>query len=903
MRDRAVFLCLVAIALSGLLANSLHAQITAPADTSKTAQKPKQIRPGIQLPDSLYIARDSIKGDVDTIVRYMAKDSTIFDVPNKRMILVNKAQVNYQNRELDAHTIVMDFQHNTLTAYSSSFDSVISSTMALQRRIIRDTNRTTSRGAPKLTEGGTVYEGEVIVYNFKTKRGTVQLGTTEMEGGFYYGEKIKQVAPKTLFVENGRYTTCDAPTPHYYFESPKMKVIMGDQVFAEPVYLYVADVPIFALPFGVFPNHGGGRHSGIVAPSYQTQGDRGWGLTHGGYYWVVNDYLDARAQGDIYTKGGYNVDLLVEGMKRYLLNSPASIEYGFGETRFNSSNPYTHNWLLRSSLPNLSLGYETQLSANLSFESDGYFQNNATNVQQYFTQTATSSATFNTGWADQGIGLSLGYSRLQNLQDGSYDEESPSFNFTKSTWFPFQSTTGENVDPTLASLGIGYTLNADHHLRKITNTPGQLTDTTKYTFSEQYGILHNPSISISPKLGHFAVTPSFNYQEAWLVREHEKIPYLTYVTDSTGKVVDSVTQLQDVVHDKFNRLYTYSAGVNVSTTLYGIANIGAFGIEAVRHTIIPSIALSYHPDLSSQNYSNYYIDPKTGQRVYYNKYDGEPNGGLVGQGKSAAMTMSLSNDFEAKVERTVSKDSTTVDHVKLFHLDASSGYDMVTKILSGLHLSGYSSIGTFLSISGNADFSFYPTNYVGTDSTEAGTLISLHQGFLRPQTVSASLTGSFSASTTVEGENYDSIRRLFHITSPEDERALFLGGFYPGPYMDIPFRPKWNFTYGLTYQQSFAQPLNTEQVALERDFGATVSLSLPLTVNWLFTTTAQYDLTNKKIIIPQLTVHRDLHCWEMNFSYRPPGSQISGFNLEIKIKAPQLQDIKLTRTENTYGEF
>jgi len=257
----------------------LRAQ-TAPPPVDSTAPKLKQIRPGIQLPDSLYVTHDSIKGDVDTIIRYTAKDSTIFDVPHKQMVLVNNGIVEFENRELDAYTIVMDFQHNLLKSYSYDVDSVVSATLSLRRRILRDTTRAKTRGAPKLTEGSTVYEGEVIVYNFKTKHGTVQLGTTEMEGGFYYGEKIKQVAPKTLFVENGRYTTCEQAVPHYYFESPKMKVVMNDQVFAAPVYLYVADVPIFVLPFGVFPDHESGRHSGIIMPSYATQGGRGYGLTH-----------------------------------------------------------------------------------------------------------------------------------------------------------------------------------------------------------------------------------------------------------------------------------------------------------------------------------------------------------------------------------------------------------------------------------------------------------------------------------------------------------------------------------------------------------------------------------------------------------------------------------------------
>jgi hypothetical protein len=884
------------------LGQQLRAQgVLPPSDTSKTAPKPKQVRPGFDLPDSLYISRDTIRGDIDTIVRYTAKDSTVFDVARKRMTLVNNAAVQFENRDMNAYTIVMDFQQNTLTAYSYDVDSVISASLALRRRIIRDTNRVKSRGAPILHEGATAYEGEVIVYNFKSRRGTVQLGTTEMEGGFYYGEKIKQVAPKTLFVENGRYTTCDEPVPHYYFESPKMKVIMGDLVFAEPVYLYVADVPIFALPFGVFPSHSGGRHSGLIAPNYQTTGDRGYGLTHLGYYVVFNDYLDAAAQADIYTKGGWNADFKTEWMKRYLLSGPANLHLGYGFTRFNSVDPYAKNWLVEGSLPNMILGYETNLNANISFQSQGYFQNNAKNLQDFLTQQVTSNASFATGWSDLGLSLGLGYSRFQKLTDGEYTEQSPSLTFSKSTFFPFASNEGEPVDPTLASLGIGYNLSASRNVAK--NLSVNASGDSSFYNTEQYGVLHSPSISISPKLGHFAITPSFSYQEAWVFKQHHRNYYATLVPDTANHTIDTVVNYTETSTDGFHRIYNYNLGVGVSTTLYGIANIGAFGIEAIRHTIIPTVNFSYHPDLSRQAYVPY-TDPRTQQIQYYNEYEEELSGGIVGPGKSSLLGLNLENDFDAKIDRQVTKDSSTVDHLKLLSVNLGSGYDMNTKIISPLTVSTFSNIGTYLNISGNATFSFYPSTYTGADSTTAS-LITLRQGILRPQNVSASISGSFSSPTTLEGDNYDSLRRLFNITTPDDERALMLGGYYPGPFVSVPFRPKWNISYGLNYNQTYT--LNV----IERNFNATMTLSLPITKNWLFTTSASYDLVNKRIAVPEIRVYRDLHCWEMNFSYRPPGSSstdylgrsISGFNLEIRVKAPQLQDVKLMRTENDYGEF
>jgi len=97
-------------------------------DSAKQQQpKAKSLRPGYDLPDSLYLPIDSIRGDIDTIVFYTAKDSIVFDVDHKRMTLFNEATMQYQKEEMNAYTIVMDFEQNTLTAYSEAYDSVISS--------------------------------------------------------------------------------------------------------------------------------------------------------------------------------------------------------------------------------------------------------------------------------------------------------------------------------------------------------------------------------------------------------------------------------------------------------------------------------------------------------------------------------------------------------------------------------------------------------------------------------------------------------------------------------------------------------------------------------------------------------------------------------------------------------
>lgn len=891
-------LCIVALLLS--IAGPLMAQQGGFADTTKKAQV-KEIRPGLELPDSLYVPQDTLKGDIDTIVRYTAKDSIVFDVPMKRMTLVNNARVQFQSRDLEAYTIVMDFNASTLTAYSENVDSVLIAQHGIRRKIIHDTARTKSRGAPILHEGATPYEGEVIVYNFKTHRGTVELGTTEMEGGFYFGEKIKQVAPATLFVENGRYTTCDAPTPHYYFESPKMKVIMQDKVFAEPVYLYVADVPIFALPFGVFPNHSGGRHTGLIPPSYQTVGDRGFGLTHLGWYQVFSDYFDAAVKGDLYTKGGYNIDGNLQWMRRYWLNSPATLHVGYGFTRTNSIDPFIKNWAIDGMLPNLELTYNQHVNVDLHFASNEYNQNTALNYRQALQQSITSRASYSLNLEDLGVNVSVDYSREQHLirtlkndAGSEYEEGSPTLSIAKTQFFPFASSNSSSEPNVLSTFGVGYALRAERHLTRDTLNIGDSMIHYKPTL-EQYGVLHSPSISISPRFSHFTITPSVSYGEAWFFREHHRKYYLDIRRDTLGRPIDSTTRYTDSVTPGFHRAYRWNAGVGIQTALFGVANIGLLGIQAIRHAISPSLSFNYTPSSPDENLYEF-TDPKNNRLQHYTLYEGEINSSQFGiHDKSASMSFGLNNDFEAKVERQVSADSTAVDKVKLLNLSVRTGYDFISTRLSDVTLSTHSSIGTTLNFHGDASYSFYPLR--GSGLIDTVTLIKQRAGFLQARTISFGLDGNFSSSETTEGENYDSLRRMVDIQTPDDEREMLLGGFFPGRWVNVPFRPKWTIGYGISYQR-----YNTLQGPNESYTGH-ANFTLGITKNWSLTSSAEYDFQHKKIVVPEISVYRDLHCWEMRFGYRPPGSAYSGFNLEIRVKAPQLQDVKLTRTENTYGEF
>ncbi len=144
-------------------------------------------------------------------------------------------------------------------------------------------------------------------YNLEYDRGIVERGSTTFEEWYLHSRTLSKVGQDSIFGRDNEFTTCElAPSPHYQFFSPKIKVIRDKQVFAAPVILKFGRVPVFVLPFAFFPITQGNRKSGILQPRIGVNSvvrSGGTGRTFGnlGYFWAPNDYLDLLGAVDIRT--------------------------------------------------------------------------------------------------------------------------------------------------------------------------------------------------------------------------------------------------------------------------------------------------------------------------------------------------------------------------------------------------------------------------------------------------------------------------------------------------------------------------------------------------------------------------------------------------------------------------
>jgi len=796
---------------------------------------------------------------IDSVVTYSATDSVVYSLKDKTMYLFGSGSIDYRTLGLKAEKIDINWNTSTLTA-----EGVPDST---------DTTGTGYRGYPDLTDAGEGYKGSKVSYNFRTKRGKVNLGETMIEDGFCYGQTIKKVDTDVLYVGDGSYTTCDLKEPHYYFGSPEMKVVVKDEIVARPVYLYLSDVPVFALPFGVFPNKSG-RRSGVIAPAYG-QGSRGRYLKHLGYYWAMSEYTDWNLTTDGYTNGSWVLYSNFHYALRYAFTG--SLTGSFGRTFSGERGDPTFG---SDEIFNIRLGHHQDLDptaridVDFTFTSGTYYTNTSFDFTDLLRQQIISNATFQKSWEGTPHSMTVNLNRNQDLQTGAVSQTLPSISFSRSQTFPFRFGTSSGAPKTwYEHIGFSY---SGQFRNEINKTVSSLTG--EETKEDRRGIQHSIPINASSKLGYFNLTPFFNYAEKWYDRSIRKE---FNPADSTV----TTTELKE-----FNAVRYFDTGISLSTKLYGIVQPGMLGIKGIRHQLTPSLSYTYAPDFSKPQYGYYgtYNDA-TGNEITYSFYEKEIFGGAPA-GERQAISMRVGNVFEMK---TASTDTTGEDaKVQLLNLDVSTSYNFARDSLKFDEISlGYrTAIGDLLNIGGSSRFNLYKFD------TAAGRRI--NKFLLDEEGRLAQLTSfSLSVSTKLKGEK--STPKAGSEKSEADSADQQPKSGYIGLYDED--KPDFSIPWQLDLTWNFSQNQSNPSI-ITRSSNLAGGLSFNLTEFWKVRATASYDLLNKEFAAPQISIHRDLHCWEMNFTWVPSG-QAEHFQLEIRLKSPLLQDVKVTKQASRSGIY
>lgn len=824
-------------------------------------------------------ARQNRSG-LDTIVNLFSVDSAVYMIRRRRIELHGDARLDYGKMQLQAQTIELLLDSTMLRA-SAGRDS--------SGRLI---------GIPRFNDGGEEFYGEQITYNFATKKGTVSLGETVVDNGFYFGDKIKRVNENTLFVQNGCFTTCDHPNPHFYFKSPEMKVITDDRIFLDPLIVYVEDVPVFGLPFGVFFENKRGRRSGILIPSFYFSGaagssNRGIVFENVGYYWALDDYTDNKLWGTITTKGGYELWDEFRWVVRDQLNS--TVRGSFGTTRLSPDSDESSNWSLYLR-HNQTLNPQENITATIDVASPDFNRETQTDLDNRVIQSIYSNASYTRSF-NNGSVLSLNYSRDQNLLTNRINETLPELRLSFPRLQPLRSLVDR--DSWLANVALSGNMSAFRRRQAFELDPIFNDDSTEILLDARDSsdvsqrISLDPSISIAPKLGYFTLTPSFDFNANVVFRERVR-----EYDAANDRTVDSF-------RDGTFFHYDYSFGLALSTKLFGLIEPDILGLRALRHTFQPTFSYSYRPDFSDPSFGYYdeYFDESEQEFVPYSRYSAD--GISISQQLTSALRVNLDNTFEAKIAQP---DTIPDKVIKLFTLGLSGSYNFAADSLRFSSVSANMRTNLAgLSFTSQATFNLYDYDeQLNSDGEKNGLvrtvdrlMLDAGKGLARLDRASLSLSTSFgsrgiqgtagvldegSSSRSRDSVDYGARFRL-RDENIEEDRDLF-GDSSPG-FND--FSIPWDIDMTASFSYTASNPFN-----ISRSLTVRTGLNLSPTATWNIRTSMTLDLIDKEINAPEVRISKDIHCWELSLRWVPTGFS-QGFYLRFGVKAPQLRDLKLEK--------
>jgi len=804
------------------------------------------------------------RSSLDTTITFKAERRAEIDLRARKARLYGNAVLVKGSITLMADYIEVDFNNSALYA-RTDFDST--------------TGRYTGN-AVVLRDGANEITAYELTYNLRTRQGTIAAAETKFDDGYFYAKKIRKVADNVLFGKDGVYTTCDAPHPHYYFTTPRMKVITGDRVFLDQVTLNVADVPIAYLPIGLFFPSRSGRNSGLIIPKFGQRGSLGFGIEGLGFFWDMNEYLDNTTTTDFYSKGGFTLRNATRFRLRGIIQQ-SDLRLTYGMRRNNIDEPLDRSYIVNYSHAQ-KIGRYSDLSGTFNYATRNAIRNTSTDIytanrlQDITTQQLTSDISYSTSWRWGGA-FRISHNRTQDIITDALTAQNQA-SFTLPAWTPFASVSGEGgvLDNFSLSGGVTATNQA------VRQDPDSTIAGGFRTRDNRYGVRINPSISIAPKLSYFTVSPSISVNGGIFFRRIVKEP--------DGDTIR--TRYIDGIYPTVGA----SGGITISTKLFGLVQPRIFGVDAIRHTFLPSVSWSYTPDFGRLGlYYDDYFDPQTNKVSKYSIFETDAGLGYVPPtGTQNLFSIGIQNTIDAKIAQGDTLDD---KKVTLLTLNLNTTYNANKDSVKWSDISVNSSLnaGPLGTLRTTATLNLYVPDSLGRPTSAL--LIDRGQWFPRLTYASISFGMNFSdqgfnveAPFEEAGDSAQARRARFDFEPIPFNEDQFFGDRVRGA---DEFRIPWDVSISGSY---YIRQSSSKVGEFEKNFTINSRFNFSPTPTTRVSSSVSYDVQSGKFLIPQISFYKDLHCWEMSFNWVPGGGYGQGFTFRLSIKAPQLQDIKLERT-------
>ena len=815
-------------------------------------------------------------------VEYKAKDCVQIDRKNNKLILYNEAELYYQDIELRAGIIILDYQTNEVNAGRIELDSTLVQ-------------------YPFFKQGNNEVNPDSIRFNFDTQKALIWNSKSGQNGMDIFAALTKKQNDSVYFIKDARVSTAgkliggEDEGIDYYFKVRKGKIIPGGKIISGLTNMFIADVPTpVGLPFAYFPSSQT-KESGFIIPSIGESNLRGYYIQNGGYYLGLSDYFDLTLIADYYTNGSYGFRGDSQYNVRYKYRGTFSFRYenlineARGLPEYSKSTVFNVRWN-HSKDPKSSPN--STFSASVNFGSSDYYRQsvNQLNSPNFLNNNLSSSISYSKSFPEYPrVNISLTTAMSQNSQSKSVNLTLPTFQANMERIYPFAPKVGAKKG-LFQNINFQYTSRAEN---RIITTEEALFGPSMFDNSKM-GMKHTIPLSTNFKLfKYLSMSASANYDEVW--------------TQNTVRFSDYDPELGRAVKDTINNIGTfrqYSLSASLGTTVYGTFNFGEDKkIQSIRHTIRPAISYTNKP--SFERYYDTYIVDADGNSAEYTRYQNSLFG-IPSKALSNSMGISIGNNFEAKVR---DKDSTATGPKKIVllnNLNISTSHNFAADSLrwSPLRMSsGFSLLQGKMSINFGSTFDPYALdeNKVRVNKFN----IANGGGLLRLTSANINMNYSFS-STQLEGNREEGEEDLEQRNQREatssggrdddlfgraedftDRRMNDAENTDPAPtYPSYRTKIPWDLkiAYSLTYNNSRGQ----------RDFSNNslmFSGNVDLTPKWKVGVSSGYDFKGQGFTYTQLRFNRDLNSWRLNFSWVPFSDRAS-WNFFIGIKSDLLSDIK-----------
>jgi hypothetical protein len=875
-------------------------------------------------------------------VSFSARDSMVIRTPPSdadRATLHGEAKMSYQGASLKAQTIEMNFQSSTLRAEGPPSDT------AQQKRAIferGDAGSGNGRGRGG-GSGGQSFTGSVLSYNLETERGRVVAARTERRDGYVQGNAVKMFEDSTLFVQDGTYTTCDCPpgkTPSYSLRSDEMK--LSDRwVYTGPIQLFLFNVPTpLWLPFGFLPNVEG-RRSGPLPPQYG-EDRRGFYLRNWGWYFALNPYMDLTIEAGVWSQGSYEIQPRFRYRKRYRYNGGLQVTYRreqIGE-EVDPNFQNRHEGQLRwNHSQDLSPTARLSGDVNLATSSD-FAQRNSNNFDDAVRQDVSSSVRYSKRWPGGGRELRLSASQNQQFQTGDVSLTLPSLGFSQNSFKPFRQEQRIGDERWFEKITTSYDLNVENRYSFRPRDPASLrrggtpadsaladsieaadvdwyealVDRQKYelaTGNDQlydFSATHQIPLNMSFRVERYNLTisPNVRYESDWRINTVRRVAQ----RDTTG----GLGQVVERTEPGFYARHDFRTSLSSSSEIYGTFPIGVGPFQGLRHRLSPSLSMNYQPNFNAPFWGRtrtlrfpdgtpVVADSATGEVRRYDILDGSRARGSTQQWR---LDFGVRNVFETKRVETDTTGQERTDRITLLNLDVTGlSYNFAAdsfRVGNTINVNARTSIDPF-DISAQSSFSPYALRR----NRQGGRLRRVDRLMVAESPWTPARLTDFRVSVGAQfsgDEGRPSRRSRSGQTrsgqngsgrAPADRSSDDGAQEAPSPALteiSIPWSLRFDFNYGIQ---------RPRKEVTQRNATLSVDFSLNVTPLWRVQGNTGYDFVQGEVSTTQLSISRDLGCWDMSFSWVPFGRfQKYGFNLQVS--SGQLSQLLRLQIPNQGGE-